>query len=89
MMRLDLLAAATIGGIALRGSVAAQNYPARPVRIIVPFSAGGGLDIVLRERYVSTGLDPSGNSPEPFVAEIHDDIARRGKVARAANVRAD
>jgi tripartite-type tricarboxylate transporter receptor subunit TctC len=28
--------------------VAAQSWPARPVRIIVPFPAGGGLDIVMR-----------------------------------------
>jgi len=48
MMHLYLLAIAAIGGIALSGPVAAQNYPVRPVRIIVPFSAGGGLDIVLR-----------------------------------------
>jgi len=48
MMHLYLLAITAIGGIALSGPVAAQNYPVRPVRIIVPFSAGGGLDIVLR-----------------------------------------
>ena len=43
----------------------------------------------LRERYVSTGLDPVGSSPEQFGTEIRDDTARWGKVARAANVRAD
>ena len=43
----------------------------------------------LRERYVSTGLDPMGSSPEQFAAEIRDDTARWGRVARAANVRAD
>jgi tripartite-type tricarboxylate transporter receptor subunit TctC len=29
-------------------SVAAQNYPAKPVRLIVPFAAGGGTDLVGR-----------------------------------------
>ena len=43
----------------------------------------------LRERYVSTGLDPMGSSPEQFAAEIRDDTARWGRVARAAHVRAD
>jgi len=38
---------------------------------------------------MSTGLDPIGSSPEQFAAEIRDDTARWGKVARTANVRAD
>lgn len=32
-----------LGGIAI-----AEEYPARPVRIIVPFSAGGGTDVIAR-----------------------------------------
>ncbi len=34
-------------GLAAAGA-AAQNYPAKPVRVIVPFPAGGGIDFVAR-----------------------------------------
>lgn len=27
---------------------AAQNYPVKPIRIIVPYAAGGGTDVVYR-----------------------------------------
>ena len=29
---------------AAAASCAAQNYPSRPVQMVVPFAAGGGLD---------------------------------------------
>ncbi len=43
----------------------------------------------LRERYQATGLEPIGSTAEQFTAEIRDDTARWGKVARTANVRAE
>jgi len=47
-MRLSTLALLTVSGYTSITPVAAQSYPARPVRVINPFAAGGGLDIVLR-----------------------------------------
>src|SRR5688572_7941275 len=33
---------------AFTGGAFAQNYPARPVQVIVPYSAGGSIDIITR-----------------------------------------
>ena len=30
------------------GPVSAQNYPVKPIRIIVPYSPGGSTDVVMR-----------------------------------------
>jgi tripartite-type tricarboxylate transporter receptor subunit TctC len=47
--RLSLAAAALLAGAALSPLGAhAQAYPSKPIRIIVPFSAGGGVDTLAR-----------------------------------------
>ena len=40
--------AAVVLGLALGGQVYAQAWPAKPVRVIVPFPAGGGTDVQAR-----------------------------------------
>jgi tripartite-type tricarboxylate transporter receptor subunit TctC len=46
MLTLRLFAASAV--LAFSGMAAAQQWPARPIRFIVPNAAGGGLDIVAR-----------------------------------------
>ena len=46
MRRMTIAAAA--GLIALGASARAQEWPARPVTLIVPFAAGGGVDVSAR-----------------------------------------
>lgn len=47
-MRIMYSIAAAAFAFACAASAAAQTYPAKPVRLIIPFSAGGGADIFAR-----------------------------------------
>src|SRR5262245_18149692 len=57
--------ALTLGGLTVPGTVLAQDYPTRPVKIIVPFGAGGPADVYSRvlAQHLSDALK------EPFVVE--------------------
>src|SRR5258708_24469227 len=46
--RLNLRAAAAVTFAATCGTGVAQTYPSRPITLIVPFPAGGGVDAVAR-----------------------------------------
>jgi tripartite-type tricarboxylate transporter receptor subunit TctC len=47
------------------GPAATQDYPSRPIRLIVPFAAGGGTDIVAR----TIGQKLHGSMGQPVVVE--------------------
>jgi tripartite-type tricarboxylate transporter receptor subunit TctC len=44
----SILAAAGLAAVSATGAVAADRYPARPVRFVIPFPPGGGNDILGR-----------------------------------------
>ena len=58
-----LLAAATL--LAIAPTVSAQDYPTKPIRVIVPFAPGGGSDFIAR--FMAQRL--SGLLGKPFVIE--------------------
>ena len=46
--RVSGLALAVIGAAAISAGAGAQTFPERPVQLITPYAAGGGLDIITR-----------------------------------------
>jgi tripartite-type tricarboxylate transporter receptor subunit TctC len=43
----------------------------------------------VREKFIATGIEPVGDSPEALGAIVKSEIARLGKVIKAAGIRAD
>jgi tripartite-type tricarboxylate transporter receptor subunit TctC len=63
-----ILARAAIATVLIAGSAgigAAQDYPSQPVRLVVPYAAGGGTDAMAR--YFAKGLEQ--RLGQPFVIE--------------------
>ena len=42
------LGLAVLGALVVTGAMAAESYPNKPVRVIIPFSAGGAADVLIR-----------------------------------------
>jgi tripartite-type tricarboxylate transporter receptor subunit TctC len=78
---------------------AADEYPARAVRIVVPFAPGGGTDVVgrilaqqltqrLKQSFVVDNR-PAGGTPEQFGALIKSDMDKWGDIGKRLGVKLD
>jgi tripartite-type tricarboxylate transporter receptor subunit TctC len=43
----------------------------------------------VKERYAVLGIEPVGNAPDAFAAQVRGDLARWRDVVKAANVRVE
>src|SRR5690348_1687554 len=48
MPRTTVVAAALLGIVSLAGQAQAQDWPNHPITLVVPFAAGGGVDVSAR-----------------------------------------
>lgn len=62
---LRIMIGAAVVASALMGTAQADNYPSRPIRLIVPFAAGGGTDALAR--FLAKGIE--GKLGQPIVIE--------------------
>jgi tripartite-type tricarboxylate transporter receptor subunit TctC len=67
--------------------------PARTPRDVVTTLNRAIVNVVKRQdihdKIVQVGIDPVGNTPEQFAAFLRDEVAKWGKVIRAANVKVE
>ena len=85
MMQMVRIWLALVAAAALLGPAAAQDYPSRPVRVIVPFGAGGPADIYAR--VIAQHLQEAFK--QPFVVEARPGAGSITGTAEAAKAEAD
>lgn len=76
-LRPALLLAAAVGSFTLSSAASAQTYPSKPVRLIVPFPAGGAQDVLAR------------TIAEPLAKQLKQPVIVENKAGAAGNLGAD
>src|ERR1700741_5312030 len=78
-----VIGALLLAGVPLAAAQDARTYPAKPVRIVVPYAAGGGTDALAR--FLAQGLEKRlgqpfiiENRPGPGTATGAASVARAG-----------
>ncbi len=61
MLRASGWAALLAACVALSGAASAEDYPSRPIKVVVPYAAGGGTDALTR--FVAHGLEQRLGQP--------------------------
>jgi len=78
-------AASVAGAVVLPVAAHAQSYPDKPVRIIVPLTAGGGTDTVAR----TIAREMSDATGQPFLIDNRPDAGGNFACEAVAGARAD
>ena len=75
-----LLSAAALLAFALPQLLAAQTYPGKPIRVTIPYPAGGSGDVVGRT---------IGGTPERLAQRTKSDYVKWGKVVKDIGLKAE
>ena len=74
---------------ALTCAAHAQTYPARPVRVVVPFPPGGRTDVLVRAQFEKLGAEPVGNTPAEFTAFTKAEVVKWASIVKQSGAKVE